>query len=86
MATATITQPTIITEIHLVWDGTFYFLNRIRPASKRPERITAERAAEIIRLNTDEPGVQVSTRGQVQIGSRHGWSWIATITTSGEED
>ncbi|MCC6603083.1 MAG: hypothetical protein IT327_07730 [Anaerolineae bacterium] len=86
MAAATITHSKIITEIHLVWDGTFYFLNRIRPAGKRPERITAERAAEIIRLNTGEPGVEVSTRGQVQIGSRHGWSWIATITTAGEED
>jgi hypothetical protein len=86
MAAATITHSKTITEIHLVWDGTFYFLNRIHPASKRPERITAERAAEIIRMNTDDPAVEISTRGQVQIGSRSSWSWMAKITTINEEE
>ena len=86
MSVTIITQPKQITEIHLVWDGNFYFLNRLRPASGRPERINAERAAEIIRLNESEPGVEISTNGKVEIGSKHGWSWIAKITTAVEDN
>lgn len=85
MSATIITQPKQITEIHLVWDGNFYFLNRLRPASGGPKPISAERAAEIIRLNQSEPGVEISTRGDVTIGSAHGWSWIAKITTTGSE-
>ena len=85
MATDTIPQTfteTVITELHLVWDGHNYFLNRIRPRNRfSPEPLTANRAAEIISLNKSEPGVEISTRGKVEIGSAWGWSWIAKITT-----
>jgi len=86
MTATTITRNKNIVELHIVWDGHFYFLNRIRPASRRPQNITAERAAEIIQLNEDDPGVEISTRGMVQIGSQHSWSWMAKITTTGTED
>lgn len=90
MANKTIPQAqaiteTVITELHLTWDGRTYFLNRIRPRQEfKPERLTAERAADIIRLNASEPGVEISTRGKVEIGSEWGWSWMAKITTSVE--
>lgn len=88
MATENIPQTvteTVVTELHLVWDGQNYFLNRIRPKEQlKPERLTAERAADIIRLNESEPGVEISTRGKVEIGSEWGWSWMAKIKTRRE--
>lgn len=75
---------TTVTELHMVWNGHHYILNRIRPAGGKAQFITPERAAEIIRLNEDEPGVEVTTRGRVQIGSEWGWSWMAKITTTCE--
>lgn len=87
MTATTITQCTIITEILLVWDGHRYFLTRIRP-SGRTEPKTAAQAAEILRLNEDQPGIEISTRGEgpVQIGSEYSWSWLAKITTVVEEE
>ena len=82
--TKTVTETTV-TELHLVWDGHYYFLSRIKPLEGAPiERITAERAADIIRLNESEPGVEISTRGKVEIGSEWGWSWLARIKTQKE--
>lgn len=75
---------TTVTELHMVWNGHHYILNRIRPAGGKAQFLTAERAAEIIRLNQNEPGVEVSTRGHVQIGSPWEWSWMAKITTTCE--
>lgn len=73
---------TIITELHLVWDGRNYFLKRTQPQKHcNAEWLTAERAADIIRLNESEPGVEISTRGVVEIGSEWSWSWMATIKT-----
>ena len=86
MSATTITHNKQITEIHLVWDGWNYFLTRIRPAGGRPERETAEQAAEIIQLNEGDPAVEISTRGKVEIGSEWGWSWMARITTTIEEE
>lgn len=87
MTTTTITQCKTITEILLVWDGQRYFLTRIRP-SGRTEPKTASQAAEILQLNEDEPGIEISSRGEgpVQIGSSWAWSWLAKITTISEEE
>lgn len=79
MAETIITQNTMTVEIMLVWDGWHYFLTRVRPIGGKPEAKTAEQAAEIIRLNESEPGVEISTRGKVEIGSNHNWSWLAKI-------
>ncbi len=88
MTTTTITQNKTIIEIMVVHDGNFYFLNRLRPVSEGPLRISAERAAEIIQLNEEEAGIEISTRGEgpVEIGSQHSWSWIAKITMINEEE
>lgn len=85
MTNAIIAHNKIVTEIHLIWDGNFYFLNRLRPHGGKPERKTAEQAAEIIRLNESDPAVEISTRGQVEVGSPQPWSWIAKITTTIDE-
>lgn len=72
---------TTIIELHIVYDGTYYFYNRHENGRIiiNANRIDAERAANIIRLNGDDPAVTISQRGQVQIGSAHGWSWMAQI-------
>ena len=77
---------TIVIDLHIVYDGTYYFYNRHENGRIMvdADRITAERAGNIIQLNEDDPAVEVSTRGRVQIGSPHGWSWMAKIVVHKE--
>lgn len=73
-------------DLHIVFDGHFYFYNRHENGRivVDADRITAERAGNIIKMNEDDPAVEISTRGQVQIGSAHGWSWMAKIVAHKE--
>lgn len=81
MSATIITRNQVKIEIHIVWDGHFYFYNRHenRQIIIDAKPISSERAANIIKLNSTDPAVNVSSRGAVEIGSKHNWSWMATI-------
>lgn len=73
---------TTIIKLHIVYDGHFYFYDRHENGQLiiDAQRIDAERTTNIIKLNEEDPAVEISTRGKVEIGNPKGWSWMGTIT------
>ena len=73
---------TVTIQLHIAYDGHFYFYNRHENGRIviDADRISAERAADIMKLNDDDPAVQTSKR---IIDS--GWSWMASVNVQVEE-
>jgi hypothetical protein len=74
---------TVTIHLHIAYDGTLHFYNRRENGriviDAKP--ISAQRAADIMKLNDDDPAVQTSQR---PIGS--GWSWMASVNVQVEEE
>jgi len=78
-----ITPQRITTEIHIVWDGAFCFLNQ-----KKNGRIIddatrialADAKAIITKTQKDQNATDISGRGCISFDSpKNQWSWMATI-------
>ena len=72
----------VTVSLHIVYDGHLYFYNRRENGrivvDAKP--ISRERAADIMRLNEDDPAVKVSKRG-----TESGFSWMADVTVQVED-
>lgn len=74
---------TVTINLHIAHDGNYYFYTRRENGRIMvdSQRISAQRAADIMKLNDEDPAVKTSQR---QIGN--GWSWLADVAVQVEDE